>query len=186
MRVVRTLPAFVVCLLLVSGTDILAQSDTLPEPDFAAIARMAQRVEAGKSYVASLPARRRECKIAAMSYFDSGVTSTMARGGLIVRHCYAAMLIKMAELYYAPDAFGPGGMPALLDALQRNIGKLYSGMYQGRIDCLEECGTMAVLSEIADSTAEIEHAARAMALLHVPHPESNQWSEAWDRAQWPK
>lgn len=182
----RAIQAVVICTSLLFAPVVFAQGDRLPEPDFDAIARMAQRVESGKSYVATLPKRRKECQVAAVPYFDSGVTSTMAQGGFIVRQCYAAMLVKMAELYYRPDAFGPGGMPALLDKLQGDIGRLYYGMYQGRNECLEECGSMATLSEIADSTVEIERAVRIMALLHVPNAESKEWSEAWDRAEWPK
>lgn len=121
-----------------------------------------------------------------MPYFDSGVTSAMAQGSMIVRQCYAAMLIKMAELYYAPDAFGPGGMPALLDALQHNIGKLYYGMYERRTVCVEECGTTMTLSEIVDSTTEILHAVESMALLQIPWFEHDEWLKAWKRSEWPK
>lgn len=180
----RAFQALGLCLLLLSARAILAQSETLPEPDFAAIARMAQRVEAGKSYVAGLPARRQECRNAAIPYLDTGVTQYMAWGGLIVRECHAAMLIKLAESYYKPDAFGPGGMSALLNNLQRDLGALYYGIYQGRIDCLHECGSMAILSEIADNSGEIEHAAQVMASLHVPFPDSREWFEAWKRAGW--
>ncbi len=91
---------------------------------------MAQRVEPGRSYVVDLPARRQECKDAATPYLEAGLTQYMAWGGLISNECHYAMLLKMAELYYKADAFGPGGMPALLKRLRHDVGALYNGIYR--------------------------------------------------------
>ena len=181
----KALIVLVVCALPWCGPAALAGSEERPEPDYAAISRMAQRADAGKSYIASMPARHKECDDAAELYFDAGTTASMAQGGYILTECHAAMLTKLAQLHYKPQAFGSGGMPALIERLPADLGRLYRGIYAPK-RCLHECGTMAILAAIADRGWEIELAVEAMALLHVPRPERAKWLEEWNRAGWGK
>jgi len=181
----KALIVLVVCALPWCGPAALAGSEERPEPDYAAISRMAQRADAGKSYIASMPARHKECDDAAELYFDAGTTASMAQGGYILTECHAAMLTKLAQLHYKPQAFGSGGMPALIERLPADLGLLYRGIYAPK-RCLHECGTMAILAAIADRGWEIERAVETLALLHVPPPEREKWLEEWNHAGWRK
>jgi hypothetical protein len=171
-------------LLCLHALGARAGESWLPEPDYAEIARKAQRVDPGQPYVAALPARHWECDETAELYFQSGVTSSMAQGGYILTECHAAMLAKLAELYYRPDSFGPDGMSELALRLRQGLGRLYHGIYGRRIKCRQVCGTMAVLAAISGRGAEIERAVETMALLHVPASEQEQWLTSWNRAGW--
>lgn len=158
----------------------------LPPPDRAAISAMAQREEPGIPYVAGMPARHVECGAAARPYFNSRGTLYPAQGGYILVECHIAMLVKMAELHYRADAFGPDGMPALMDRLLDDLGRLYQGIYDGPIDCLHDCGSIVIHFALGDKGVEFERAVETMALLHVPASEQEQWLKAWNRAGWVK
>jgi hypothetical protein len=181
----KALILLAICAMPWCGPAVLAGSEALPEPDYAAISRRAQRADPGQSYIAGMPGRHKECDDTATPYFDAGVTASMAQGGYIRTTCHVAMLNKLAELHYRPNAFGSGDMPALMDRLPVHLTRLYQGIY-GPKRCLHECGSMGFLSAIAQRSSEIERAVEIMALLHVPPPEREKWLEAWNRAGWLK
>jgi hypothetical protein len=157
-----------------------------PPPDRAAIADLAQRVERGIPYVAGMPARHAECGAVAQPYLDSPGTGPSVAGGHILIACHMAMLVKMAELHYRADAFGPDGMPALLDRLVDDLGRLYLDIYDQPIDCLRNCGSILYQFAAADTGVEFELAVETMALLHVAAPEQERWLKSWNRAGWLK
>lgn len=172
------------CVLLLPSTAAAGDIRDLPEPNLAAIAWMARKSNPDLPYVVSLPDRRKECKAAAMPYLSSPNTLHSVWATLILRECYKAMLIRMAELYYKPDAFGSGGMPALLDRLQRDLEDLYRDVYEGRADCKVDCGSITYTLLYSDSVTPIEEAVRTMALLQSHIADRQQWIEAWKVAGW--
>jgi hypothetical protein len=152
------------------------------EPDLAAIARLAKRVDPGQSYLAGLPARRRECRRAAAPYAEAGTPELGAWGERILIECYAAMLEELAIRYHPPDAFGPGGMRALLRRLRDELALLYAGIYQGRAACDEICDAADTVRALSAQRAVLEAAAGTMAGLNVAYHEEDQWDDAWNRA----
>ncbi len=155
-----------------------------PPPDRAAIAAMAQRENAGIPYVAGMPERHVQCDAVAEPYLDSPGSGHAVAGGTILTECHIAMLVKMAERHYPPDAFGPGGMAALADRLLDDLGRLYQGIHDGPIDCLRYCGSILYEFASAHKGVEFERAVETMALLHVPVSEQEQWLKSWNRAGW--
>lgn len=174
----------VTSLLLCGYPSAIAGSDLSPPPDRAAIAAIAQREEPGILYVTGMPDRHVECDEVAQPYLDAPGTGAAFAGGTILMQCHGAMLVKLAELHYRPDAFGPGGMPVLADRLLDELGQLYRGIHDGPIDCLRNCGSILYLIWSAHQGAEFERAVEAMALLQVPEPEQEQWLKSWNRAGW--
>lgn len=181
----RTPIALVIGVLWCGLRAALAGSD-LPPPDFAAVAAMAQREEPGVPYVAAMPDRHVECDEIAEPYFDSPGTGIQVGGAAIMRACHIAMLVKMSDLHYEPDAFGSGGMELLAGRLLEDLGQLYRGIHDGPIDCLRDCGSILYAFVAADIGVEFERAVEAMALLQVPESEQEQWLKSWNRAGWVK
>lgn len=165
--------------ILFMGEPVFAGGDELPDPDLAAIARLAQRVGPEKSYPSSLPTRRRECIEAATPYLTSGAPDRMIWGERMLIECYAAMLIKLADIYYDPQTFGPGGMRALLQRLRQHLEQLYTGIYQGRVRCVVECGPMDAVAVLRAQRKVLEGAARTMADANVPDRDYDGWHDAW-------
>lgn len=180
----KTLIVVVIGLLLCGCPSALAGSDLSPPPDRAAIAAMAQLEEPGTPYVAGMPDRHVECDAVARPYLNGPGTGAAFAGGTILTDCHIAMLVKMAGLHYRPDAFGPGGMPALADRLLDDLTRLYQGINDGPIHCLRYCGSMLYLMWNADRGVEFERAVETMALLQVPTSEQEQWLKSWHRAGW--
>ena len=166
----------VLCLSAPAGR---AGGDDLPDPDFAAVGRLAQRVGPGKSYASSLPLRRRECRETAAPYLASGVPDRMAWGERVLIECYAAMLIKLADVYYESKTFGPGGMRALLNRLRQDLELLYTGIYQGRIRCVVECGPMDAVAALTAQRKTLEAAAWTMGSTNVAIADLDRWYDAW-------
>ena len=178
-RLMQAFATAVFSLLLWHATAALAGGDDLTGPDLGAVGRLAERVDPGMSYVASLPERRRECNDAATPYLKSGVPESMAWGEKVLIECYSAMLSKLAALYYRPEAFGPGGMSALLKQLRHDLQLLYQGTYEGRIRCVEECGPMDVVSALSAQRSVLERAAWTMGRMNVEYVDKDRWIEAW-------
>lgn len=157
-----------------------------PPPDRAAIAALAQRVERGIPYVASMPARHVECDAVAEPYLSSPGTGASVAGGRIMTECHIAMLVRTAELHYRADAFGPDGMSALTDRLLADLWLLYRDIYDLPIDCLRDCGSILYQFAAADRGVEFELAVETIALLYVPAAEQERWLKSWNRAGWLK
>jgi hypothetical protein len=172
--------------LLCGGPSAFAGGDLPPPPDRAAIAAMAQREEPGLPYVAGMPDRHVECDAFARPYLESPGTGAAFAGGTILTECHAAMLVKLAKLYYRPDAFGSDGMPALADRLLDDLTRLYQGINDGPLHCLRYCGSILYLIWSADRGVEFERAVETMALLQVPPSEEEHWLKSWNRAGWVK
>lgn len=161
-----------------------AGNNDLPEPDYEAVRERARRIDRDTPYVMSLPKRKRECLEIADRYFDAGTTAEMAEGAFIMKECYSAMILRMAELYYQSDAFGPGGMPTLLDDLRKNLSRLYHGIYQGQFKCGNNCGSMGYLLGVSDAMGEIERAVRVMAAQQMFDDKFAGWMSEWGMADW--
>jgi hypothetical protein len=94
----------------------------LPEPDYEAIERAAQRTEPGQEYAKDLlPARLQECTAIAAPYASSPITSDMVTSKFILEACLRAMLRKLAELNFETGAFGPGGIDARMDEIAKPL-----------------------------------------------------------------
>lgn len=171
--------AIIMGVLAVAAPAALAGGDELPDPDLAAVRRLAQRVGPDTSYANGLPVRRRECGEVAGPYLASGLPDRMAWGERILIECYAAMLIKLADVYYRPKAFGPGGMRALLKRLRHDLELLYTGIYEGRIRCVRECGPMDAVAALTAQRKVLEHAAWEMGRTNVEDRHLDRWRDAW-------
>ncbi len=173
--------AIVLGVLALAAPAALAGGDDLPDPDLAAVRRLAQRVGPEKSYASSLPLHRRECRETAAPYLASGLPDRMAWGERVLIECYAAMLIKLADVYYESKTFGPGGMRALLNRLRQDLELLYTGIYQGRIHCVDECGPMDAVAALTAQRRTLEGAAWTMGSTNVATPDLDRWYDAWPR-----
>lgn len=173
------LTAVFVGVLCLFAPAVRGGGDELPDPDLAAIARIAQRADSKKSYPGGLPVRRRECIEAATPYLTSGAPDRMVWGERMLIECYSAMLIKLADVYYDPKTFGPGGMRALLKRVRRDLEVLYTGIYQGRVRCVVECGPMDAVAVLTAQRKALEDAARTMAGANVPDRDYEGWHDAW-------
>lgn len=162
----------------------MADNDELPQPDYEAVRERARRIDRDTPYVMSLPKRKKECLEIADSCYDAGRTAEMAEGAFIMKKCYMAMILKMAELYYRADAFGPGGMPALLDQLVRDLSFFHHGVYQGQVKCGNACGSLGYLLGVTDGMAEIERAVRVMAEQQMFPDKFAGWMSEWGMADW--
>lgn len=158
---------------------VRAGGEDLPDPDLAAVRRLAQRVGPETSYANGLPVRRRECSEVAAPYLASGLPNRMAWGERALIECYAAMLIKLADTYYASKTFGPGGMRALLKRLRHDLELLYTGIHEGRIRCVRECGPMDAVAALTAQRKALEDAARSMGSANVKSRDLDRWYEAW-------
>ncbi|MGH6932280.1 MAG: hypothetical protein ACREEE_07580, partial [Dongiaceae bacterium] len=117
-------------------------------------------------------------------YYDGKTTANIAKGEFIMKECYSAMILRMAELYYRSDAFGPGGMPALLNDLMKNLSQFHHGVYQGQFKCGNSCGSMAYAMGILDGMVEIERAVRVMAAQQMYNDKFDAWMAEWQWADW--
>lgn len=127
----------------------------LPEPDYEAIERAAQLPEPGQDYAKNLPARLRECTATADPYASSPITADMVTSKVIRMACLRAMLRKLAELYYEPDAFGPGGIDARMDEIAKPFYKILydvhnKGVYYDGDKKVPECGDPGYCGSIED------------------------------------
>ena len=179
----KAMTAIILGVLALAAPAALAGGDDLPDPDLAAVRRLAQRAGPEASYAKGLPARRRECIEAAAPYLASGRTDRMAWGERMLIECYAAMLIKLADVYYESKTFGPGGMRALLKRLRHDLELLYTGIYEGRIRCVRECGPMDAVAALTAQREALEHAARTMGGTNVESEALDRWYDAWPWGQ---
>lgn len=168
-----------VALFALAAPAVRAGGDDLLDPDLAAVRRLALRVGPEKSYAGSLPARRRKCIAAAAPHLESGTPDRMAWGERVLAECYVAMLIKLADVYYDPKAFGPGGMRALLKPVRRDLELLYTGIYQGRVRCVVECGPLDAVAALTAQRKVLETAAWTMAAANVADADLDRWHAAW-------
>lgn len=166
-------------LFALAAPAVLAGGDDLPDPSLAAVTRLAQRDGPEKSYASSLPARRRECMKMAAPYLESGVPDRMVWGERVLIECYAAMLIKLADVYYDAKTFGPGGMRALLKRVRLDLELLYTGIYQGRIRCVVQCGPMDAVALFTAQRKVLENAAWTMAEANVTDADLDRWHADW-------
>lgn len=169
----------VLCVLALAASSAHAGGEKLPDPDLDAVRRLAQRVGSDTSYANSLPVRRRECGEVAAPYLASGLPDRMAWGERILIECHAAMVIKLADVYYRAEAFGPGGMHALVKRLRHDLELLYTGIYQGRIRCVRECGPMDTVAALTAQRKVLEHAAWSMGRTNVEDRDFDRWHDAW-------
>jgi hypothetical protein len=89
------------------------------------------------------------------------------------------MLIKLADVYYDPKAFGPGGMRALLKLVRGDLELLYTGIYQGRLRCVVECGPLDAVAALTAQRKVLEDAAWTMAKANVADADFDRWRAAW-------
>lgn len=171
--------AIVHAIIAMGAQTARAGGDDPPDPDLAAVRHLAQRVDPQESYANSLPARRRECNDAAVPYLESGMPGRTVWGERILIECYAAMLIKLADLYYESKSFGPGGMRALLSRLLQDLELLYTGIYQGRSRCVVECGPMGAMAALTAQRKSLERAAWTMGSTNVATQDLDRWYQAW-------
>lgn len=127
----------------------------LPEPNYEAIERAAQRTEPGQDYAKNLPARLRECTASADPYARSSITADMVASKVICMVCLRAMMRKLAELYYVPDAFGPGGIDACMDEMAKPFYKIIYDVHTKRVyydgdKKVPECGDLGYCGSIEE------------------------------------
>jgi hypothetical protein len=198
----------VVAMLSLFGGRIEAKAKELPPPDYAAIRAAAQATEPGKDYVDLLPERLTACDELARSYNMSGTTSAMIESKYIMEECLKGMIVKVAELHFDPDAYGPCGIEAFLDKFAEAFYIDYGAAMMVEAECGEEppCGSMyAVLPHdpyikfLSDTvemlvlkikgnivTPETQRWRDAMIVLRIPGdfvtPEWRRWRDAWRTA----
>lgn len=171
--------AILLSLLSLAAPTVRAGEGDLPDPDLAAVRRLAQRVGPETSYASSLPTRRQECIAAAAPYLEAGTPDRMAWGERLLIECYVAMLIKLEDVYYRSKTFGPGGMRALLKQVRRDFELLYTSIYEGRIRCVVECGAMDAVGTLSAQRKVLEQAAWSMGFATVSDADLDRWTAAW-------
>lgn len=118
-----------------------ADPPRLAEPDYAAIEAAAKHVAAGEEYVESLPARWAECNETARPYGQSATLKHQIQFRQIRMVCLQMMLLKLGDLYYHPEAFGPEGLTRRFRRLRIQLYAFLEDMYTGRADCFQVgCG----------------------------------------------
>ncbi len=137
----RSLVAVVLFWLAPCVSAAAADPPGLPEPDYAAIEAAARRVTAGEEYVEDLPARWAECNETARPYGESQALKQQIQLRQIRMVCLQMMLLKLGDLYYHPEAFGPEGLTRRVQRLRIRLYAFLKDMYTGRADCAEVgCG----------------------------------------------
>lgn len=166
----------------------------LPEPDYDAIDASAQRAVPGRDNVSDLPARLAECTATAAPYAKSPRTGDMVASKVIRMTCLRAMLRKLADIYYTPDAFGPGGIDARIDEIAQPLYRIHFALYNyGVHDVGNEkvpycgdgpCGSIAEqLAPRDDYVQFLLGLTRFVAGYgHGSSDEKRAWIDAWQRA----
>lgn len=179
------LGGLVILLTLVTVADVEGGDDTpLADPDFAAIARAAQRTEVQTDYIVVVPTRRAECATLAQTYLSTGTTTGAGIAAIVEFHCVSAILRKLAELYYDPESFPPDGMNGLIDRLGGAVYDLYDGIYNKNPRCRPACGTMYLAVPRFAVTRAIEDAIESVAEARLAgNPAAwPKWQEDWRNA----
>jgi hypothetical protein len=159
-------------------------SSSLTAPDFPSIERAAQRVDPHSGYLTSLPKRRAECEATAQQYYSTTTTTGLVVGDQVVFHCLSAMLVQSEKLYYDAESFGPGGITALIDRLNKSVYELYDGIYNLRPECRPWCGSMYYPLPFGEVNRTLEDAIKAIASMQFGENTSGRetWQREWEAA----
>lgn len=171
----------------------------LPEPDYDAVAAAAQRVVPGRDYASDLPARLAECTATAAPYAKSPRTGDMVESKVIRMTCLRAMLRTLADRYYMPDAFGPGGIDARIDEIAEPLYRIHFALYNHGVYYVGDekipycgdgpCGSIAEqLAPRDEYVAFLLDLTRQVAgYTHATSGEDRAWVDAWaNAAQFPR
>lgn len=181
-----------ICLTLSSAWPQAIQG--LPEPDYDAIETAAQQIAAERDYRSELPARLAECTATAAPYANSPRTGDMVTSKVIRMTCLRAMLRRLADLYYTPDAFGPGGIDARIDEIAQPLYRIYFALYNYGAHnvgnekvpyCIDSpCGSIAEQLAPRDDYVEfLLNLTRYVAgYAHGTSDEKRAWIGAWENA----
>lgn len=166
----------------------------LPEPDYDAVEAAAQRVVPGRDYGSDLPARLADCTATAAPYARSPRTGDMVESKVIRMTCLRAMLRKLADLYYTPDAFGPGGIDARIDELAQPLYRIHFALYNygvyhvgsKRVPYCGDgpCGSIAEQLAPRDAYVEflLDLTRQVAGYGHGTNDEKRAWIDAWESA----
>ncbi|WP_404382071.1 hypothetical protein [Caenispirillum salinarum] len=121
------------------------------EPDYAMLDAMAEQAFL--------------CEQASEKEYWSGVPRRMMAALEIRLACLEEIAATLADEFYPPDAFGPGGMKARLGDLQAQTGRLFGAIHTHPLPCAtgtDACGPIYEVWARENTVAAVRDAVDAM------------------------